>query len=205
MKDKKKLPSISIVKKSLYDHWSLEVKRRDGFKCVLCGSEVNVTAHHWYCCDHHAHTARYCVHNGVTLCYACHIRTVHTRADWQIVHSLETYFRNIWGDLYDTNVGSIETLVKTELTVGILRRLWNEFRGNSKVLLGHEWGWTAKGNKRFLHTSLRFSKFETVVLAGYVYEILVVTKEKDGWRYTVRPYDMEGESHERTGKNTGIS
>ena len=56
---KEKLPSLTKVKRFLYADWTLRVKIRDGFKCLLCGSTENLTSHHWYVSDHHAHAARY--------------------------------------------------------------------------------------------------------------------------------------------------
>ena len=48
----KNLISIPAIKKSLYEDWALRVKKRDGFKCLMCGSSENLTSHHWAICDH---------------------------------------------------------------------------------------------------------------------------------------------------------
>lgn len=190
MAKKQKLPSISVIKKTLYDNWALRVKQRDGFKCVLCGSEENLTSHHWYCCDHHAHAARYCIHNGVTLCYACHIRSVHTRADWLTVRKIETYFKSFWLDEYDENIGSILNLIKTELTVSTLRGLWDEFRNNPVCPADATVQNVRK--KLYMYSPQRFVRYQTVVLDGSVYDIQVVTKnEHGGWRYTVKLHQKE--------------
>lgn len=49
----------------------MAVKRRDRFKCILCGSNKNVVAHHikrWA----DAPELRFVVSNGVCLCDDCH-------------------------------------------------------------------------------------------------------------------------------------
>jgi len=112
---KQKLPSIAKVKKSLYNDWALRVKQRDGWKCLLCGATDNLTAHHWYVCDHNAHAARYALANGATLCYACHIRGIHQRADWQSVNGL--YLRLLdTGAIGVSDPTAINELSKIELT-----------------------------------------------------------------------------------------
>ena len=85
----KNLISIPAIKKSLYEDWALRVKKRDGFKCVMCGSSENLTSHHWAICDHYSGLAKYEVCNGATLCYSCHIHKIHERADLQSVYELE--------------------------------------------------------------------------------------------------------------------
>ena len=124
MSKKEKLVSLSTIKKTLYADWALRVKQEDGWKCTLCGSTDNLTAHHWYCSDHFAHAARYCLGNGVTLCYACHIRSVHTRADWATVSKIYEYMEEQRGFIEN----HVITLMETELTTPFLRDLWDWFR-----------------------------------------------------------------------------
>ena len=124
MSKKEKLVSLSTIKKTLYADWALRVKQEDGWKCVLCGSTDNLTAHHWYCSDHFAHAARYCIGNGVTLCYACHIRSVHTRADLATISKIHQYMKEQRGFIEN----HVITLTEMELTTAFLRDLWNLFR-----------------------------------------------------------------------------
>lgn len=53
--------------------WSLDVRARDGHKCVECGATERLHAHHikeW----RRNKAARYQLSNGVTLCVVCHQR-----------------------------------------------------------------------------------------------------------------------------------
>lgn len=55
----------------MYKRFRLKVKRRDKFKCILCGSKNRLEVHHikkW--ADYPQ--LRYIVSNGVTLCKVCH-------------------------------------------------------------------------------------------------------------------------------------
>lgn len=124
MSKKEKLASLSTIKKTLYANWALRVKEADGWKCALCGSTDNLTAHHWYCSDHFAHAARYCLGNGVTLCYACHIRSVHTRADWATVSKIREYME----EQRRFNENYIVDMMAKELSTAFLRELWDTFR-----------------------------------------------------------------------------
>jgi 5-methylcytosine-specific restriction endonuclease McrA len=62
--------------KSLYAKrsiWSRDVKTRDGYKCLECGSEKNIQAHHiipWKECEE----KRFDMTNGKTLCSKCHMK-----------------------------------------------------------------------------------------------------------------------------------
>ena len=59
-----------------YKEWRFNVMKRDGFRCVTCGSANNLVAHHvvkW------SDTAigdplRFDVKNGITLCHDCHLK-----------------------------------------------------------------------------------------------------------------------------------
>lgn len=53
--------------------WARNVRNRDGFKCLTCGSEKNTQAHHivpWKECIE----KRFDISNGKTLCSSCHMR-----------------------------------------------------------------------------------------------------------------------------------
>lgn len=204
MSKKEKLVSLSTIKKTLYADWALRVKQADGWKCALCGSTDNLTAHHWYCSDHFAHAARYCIGNGVTLCYACHIRSVHTRADWATINKIREYMEQQWrfGEEY------ICSMMKKELTTAFLRDLWNLFRvpqtinGRSDYTLKE-----LKKGKWFLFLDERHPRFVVNNLVNvphlssdgkHLFEVKVVTKleTSDGepyYRYSLQKLKKEGE------------
>jgi 5-methylcytosine-specific restriction endonuclease McrA len=51
--------------------WAKDVKARDGYKCVSCGSLDNLHSHH---IQHKAKAPnlKYVIENGITLCSDCH-------------------------------------------------------------------------------------------------------------------------------------
>ena len=58
---------------SRYREWRTRVFQRDGFRCVVCGTNRDLQAHHiehWK--DNKA--LRYDVANGITLCRQCHLK-----------------------------------------------------------------------------------------------------------------------------------
>ena len=204
MSKKEKLVSLSTIKKTLYADWALRVKQADGWKCALCGSTDNLTAHHWYCSDHFAHAARYCIDNGVTLCYACHIRSVHTRADWATINKIREYMEQQWRFVEE----DICAMMKKELTTAFLRDLWNLFRvpqtinGRSDYTLKE-----LKKGKWFLYLDERHPRFVVNNLVNvphlssdgkHLFEVKVVTKleTSDGepyYRYSLQKLKKEGE------------
>jgi hypothetical protein len=188
---KLKLPSIPRIKKALYADWSLRVRTRDGFKCLLCGATENLTSHHWVCSDHHAHTARYAIANGATLCYACHIRGIHSRADYVSVMKLRDVLNPSASDLL-----GISQLINTELTTPILRELWDGMRKRVITDFGQHLAY--HGKKLFLHKSGHQIAVVDNVLRipnGQFYcadyEVTVVTKAADGYRYTLKRLETE--------------
>ena len=204
MSKKEKLVSLSTIKKTLYADWALRVKQGDGWKCALCGSTDNLTAHHWYCSDHFAHAARYCIGNGVTLCYACHIRSVHTRADWVTINKIRKYMEQQWrfGEEY------ICSMMKKKLTTAFLRDMWDLFRvpqtinGRSDYTLKE-----LKKGKWLLYLDERHPRFVVNNLINdpswpsdgkHLFEVKVVTKleTSDGepyYRYSLQKLKKEGE------------
>lgn len=180
------LPPLSRIKKALYADWSLRVRSRDGFKCLLCGSTENITAHHWYCSDHHAHAARYSVDNGVTLCYACHIRGVHSRADYVSVERVKNALHfELW------QMVEVDNLIEIELTTSILRQLWDGMR--KRVIEAEDSYARCRSGKLYLYT-----KGNQIAVVGNVIripegrefaglnEVTVVTRTEDGYRYTLK-------------------
>jgi hypothetical protein len=192
MKKKANLPSIPRIKKALYADWSLRVRTRDGFKCLLCGATENLTAHHWYCSDHFSHTARYAIANGATLCYACHIRGIHPRADYV---SVEKLFNIL--DVHSDTLLGINQLINTELTTGILRELWDAMR-KRVITLGcvHSTYAYKRGGKYFL---MVYAKYPVAVVGNVIREVAgvgltevtAITKVEDGYRYTLKRLETE--------------
>lgn len=56
--------------------WSLAIKKRDGFACLLCGTGNTIISHHIYPFSKHENL-RYDLKNGITLCGRCHKFTLH--------------------------------------------------------------------------------------------------------------------------------
>lgn len=54
--------------------WSLAVLHRDGFKCVMCKTDKNLTAHHIRPKKQYP-DLKYVFSNAVTLCGSCHNKT----------------------------------------------------------------------------------------------------------------------------------
>ena len=52
--------------------WAEKIKKRDGYKCILCGNTEKLNAHH-LCVDWAHNKYRYDLRNGITLCMNCHI------------------------------------------------------------------------------------------------------------------------------------
>lgn len=51
--------------------WSHKVRKRDGYKCDICLSTTELTAHHLNSADIQN---RWSISNGITLCATCHSR-----------------------------------------------------------------------------------------------------------------------------------
>jgi len=69
-----------------YKRWRTRVFKRDGFKCVRCGSQENLVADHIKSGDQHP-GLRYIVSNGRTLCAKCHAeigtKAFHFQGDYE--------------------------------------------------------------------------------------------------------------------------
>lgn len=68
-------PTKSTISKELDKLWSLIVKQRDGFQCVVCGKDNTVAAHHIF--SRKNHSTRWDIDNGVSLCFYHHMRWAH--------------------------------------------------------------------------------------------------------------------------------
>lgn len=64
-----------------YKEWILAVFKRDGFKCILCGSNRRIQAHH---ITRHADSvsARTNIKNAACLCYECHSKITGNEDAW---------------------------------------------------------------------------------------------------------------------------
>lgn len=196
---KPKLTPIPFIKKALFADWALRVKQRDGWKCLLCGSEENLTAHHWHICDHHAHAARYCVDNGATLCYTCHIRGVHQRADHFITSRIYAALRRLEtsltrADLLVFKLKAIESLSDIEITTEYLRRLYSEMQKRAPVKVDPYdiVNWTNRGAKRFMTIDADMRLLATIgnriAVDREDYLVKSVAKAGNAYRYTLVPF-----------------
>jgi len=194
---KQKLPDLKTVKRALYATWALHVKQYDYWRCSLCDdTKAPVMSHHWYCCDKQAHAARYVVDNGITLCFACHLRKVHLRADFVMINKLHQYMKEHRGfDPWFT-----ETRMQVKLTTAELRRLWNEMREDVTDLdaLPAVQKVAVKGGKLFIHFPKEehplFVPHNVVSRMGVLYEVAVVTTmENKTYRYTLKELIKEEE------------
>lgn len=54
-----------------FKKWRKEVWKRDNYRCVICGSNKKLNAHHILSVSKHFEFALF-INNGITLCEACH-------------------------------------------------------------------------------------------------------------------------------------
>lgn len=186
MSKKIKLPSISKVKKALHDDWSLRVKQRDGWKCLLCGGEELLTAHHWYFTSQRGHAARYCVDNGASLCFTCHIREVHENPGWATVDAVR---RAVIAKSPDFDEKNIRNLSFVDLTTTVIRSMWDAMRSRPVEIGATGWQVKETGKKLFLsvfrpHPLAVVGNTMNVPGKG-ICEVLVASRIDDGYRYTL--------------------
>ena len=79
---------IKRLKKKCDELWSKAVRLRDG-RCLLCGKTDGLAAHHYIHTKGSSLHHRFNVKNGITLCYACHIHKVHTKATVAILEEVK--------------------------------------------------------------------------------------------------------------------
>lgn len=189
MSKKIKLPSISKVKKALHDDWALRVKQRDGWKCLSCGGDELLTAHHWYFTSQRGHAARYCVDNGATLCFTCHIREVHENPGYATINAVRLAVMRNSPDFDENNICLLKGV---EVTTQLLRSMWDAMRARPVSLGQLDALCSVRGNKLFLSTSAKRPVAvvgNTILAPGFgVCEVLVVSPDgKSGaLRYTLR-------------------
>jgi len=62
-----------------YNKLRLEILRRDGWRCQLCGKRQNLEVHHIQLRSHSGHDTR---DNLITLCVDCHATTHRRTSKW---------------------------------------------------------------------------------------------------------------------------
>lgn len=75
--------------------WSLEIKERDGFKCLYCGKEDYLNSHHIFSRSNYA--VRWDMDNGITLCSGCHTMSSKFSAHKTPLEFVE-FIRELWGE-----------------------------------------------------------------------------------------------------------
>ena len=169
----KKFPSVSEMKKTLHEIWAFNVKRRDKWRCALCGSTDNLTAHHWCVNAQNSRISRYDPWNGITLCYACHIHGIHTRADWATVSNIENFCSTSYLMCEDQDL-SLKDHITSLFKPPVGTRTPNSWKATVESIIDmSERGDLVKGtlwlrelwadivfNKNCLYLPYRFTKFE---------------------------------------------
>lgn len=64
---------LKIRKSSKYNSWRNKVLKRDKETCQICGSEINIIAHHIKNFSDNLNL-RFNINNGIALCRSCHVR-----------------------------------------------------------------------------------------------------------------------------------
>ena len=184
---KPKLPSLAKVKKTLYDNWALRVKQRDGWKCLLCGGDALLTAHHWYFTSQRGHAARYCLDNGATLCFTCHIREVHENPGYATINAVRKAVLTRSPSFDEAN---IEHLAAVEVTTAALRKMWDAMRARPIDLAKHDILIDVKGSKLFMTVANDRQiavAGNTVLAPGFgLCEVTVVSPFDGSYRYTLK-------------------
>lgn len=123
------------LRAKLHAAWSKAVRTRDGGRCAWCGSVKRPQAHHIMSQAHCSDMGRYDIHNGMTLCVACHIFRLKRDPDGYLAMR----------DEYLTTIGTAHTSLqaafgkrgKRKLGMWELSQLLAEFtRQNAATTLG---------------------------------------------------------------------
>lgn len=78
--------------------WSQAVRKRDGSRCVMCGSINRVGAHHWLYRRSHSMALAVDPANGISLCaFPCHLGRVHHDGDGDFILQLAAKMEQIVG------------------------------------------------------------------------------------------------------------
>lgn len=118
---------ISLVRKDLDNEWGRRVRERDGNQCTQCGAVKDLTAHHWCRNAQRSRAARWCLDNGITLCYACHIRFAHERPDWLLYDSYRRHVVATTGRDTARVTDNIELVSGLTLDDKTIRRIWYDW------------------------------------------------------------------------------
>ena len=184
---KTKLPSILKVKKALHDDWALRVKTRDEHKCLLCGGTELLTAHHWYFTEQRGRAARYCIDNGATLCFTCHIREVHENPGYSVINAVR---KGVLARSPNFDERHLIALSRVEITTASLRQLWDAMRARPVLLTGYNAQIDLKRGKLFLtvDSPQKIAVVGNTIMAmGFgLCEVTVVSPYGNSYRYTLR-------------------
>ena len=80
------------AKKALDILWELSVKRRDHYRCKVCGSE-GTDAHHIL--SRRNSGVRWMLDNGITLCRECHVKATDKRIVFEVSNDIRAASRVI--------------------------------------------------------------------------------------------------------------
>ena len=75
--------------------WALDIKERDGFKCLHCGKDKYLNSHHIFTRNNYA--VRWDMDNGITLCSGCHTMSSIFSAHKTPLEFIE-WIREFWGE-----------------------------------------------------------------------------------------------------------
>ncbi|MFH0915368.1 MAG: HNH endonuclease signature motif containing protein [bacterium] len=78
--------------------WSLAVRKRDKYQCVMCGKTEGLSAHHWLFRRAHSMALACDINNGTTLCFGCHLGRIHGDGDGDFMLRLAARMQAIVGD-----------------------------------------------------------------------------------------------------------
>jgi len=131
--------------------------------------------------------ARYCADNGATLCYTCHIRGIHRRADYRTARRI---WRAVTAKIGQIDEGNIERLAAVEVTTASLRKMWDAMRARPIDLAEHDILIDVKGSKLFMTVANDRQiavAGNTVLAPGFgLCEVTVVSPFDGSYRYTLK-------------------
>jgi hypothetical protein len=80
-KTKTRKQAIKRIKKELDKLAKYIAKKRDGWKCIVCGATDSLHSHHVFFHKGHSQALAYDPRNLATLCFVDHIIRIHRRGD----------------------------------------------------------------------------------------------------------------------------
>ena len=91
----KKQSSPGKIREKKDKQWSQAIKERDGFKCLHCGKDKYLNAHHIF--SRNNYKVRWDMDNGVTLCSGCHTMSSKFSAHKTPIEFIE-WIKGKWGE-----------------------------------------------------------------------------------------------------------